>query len=418
MTSEILVMNKEAIALASDSAATLTGEKIFNANKIFRLSQSEPVGIMIYNNSEYLGIPWETVIKEYRKEKGEIVRSYLIEYADDFINYLNTLCSKYQDIERNYHRKELQICAQKICSEIREHILYEVQKISQAKQDIELSEVEEIIKDITKQCTDSVVQTPFPPDFNSEDEDKFSLEYTSIIQDEIVKYLEKLPYNSSIADITHFIVKLYLKQKLTNISSGIIIAGFGDSELFPSYSLVDYFTRVNGRQFFIRNQNENKGKITQDSPSIVSAFADNSQIKSFMDGIAPDIDQAVIEMFDGFIEEYNIHLKTVFRSDSIMDIIKKQEFLKSKYLNMFKQKKYYLHSLPIVHIVAHLPKSELAEMAESLVHLSSLRKRVSTESETIGGPIDVVIISKGDGFIWIKRKHYFKPELNLHYSTR
>jgi hypothetical protein len=34
------------------------------------------------------------------------------------------------------------------------------------------------------------------------------------------------------------------------------------------------------------------------------------------------------------------------------------------------------------------------------------------ESETVGGPVDVALISKGDGFIWIKRKHYFKAELN------
>ena len=27
-------------------------------------------------------------------------------------------------------------------------------------------------------------------------------------------------------------------------------------------------------------------------------------------------------------------------------------------------------------------------------------------------PIDVAVISKGDGFIWIKRKHYFNPALN------
>jgi len=26
--------------------------------------------------------------------------------------------------------------------------------------------------------------------------------------------------------------------------------------------------------------------------------------------------------------------------------------------------------------------------------------------------IDVAVISKGDGFVWIKRKHYFKAELN------
>ena len=52
-------------------------------------------------------------------------------------------------------------------------------------------------------------------------------------------------------------------------------------------------------------------------------------------------------------------------------------------------------------------------MAESLVNLASFKQRVTLDDETVGGPIDVAVISKGDGFIWIKRKHYFKPELNL-----
>ena len=34
------------------------------------------------------------------------------------------------------------------------------------------------------------------------------------------------------------------------------------------------------------------------------------------------------------------------------------------------------------------------------------------DEETVGGPVDVAVISKGDGFVWINRKHYFKPELN------
>ena len=35
--------------------------------------------------------------------------------------------------------------------------------------------------------------------------------------------------------------------------------------------------------------------------------------------------------------------------------------------------------------------------------------------ESVGGPVDVAIFSKGDGFIWIKRKHYFAPALNRCY---
>jgi hypothetical protein len=54
----------------------------------------------------------------------------------------------------------------------------------------------------------------------------------------------------------------------------------------------------------------------------------------------------------------------------------------------------------------------MAAMAESLVHITSLRRRISLNAETVGGPIDVALISKGDGLVWIKRKHYFDSELN------
>lgn len=51
-------------------------------------------------------------------------------------------------------------------------------------------------------------------------------------------------------------------------------------------------------------------------------------------------------------------------------------------------------------------------MAEALVNLTKFRRRVTTARETVGGPIDVAVITKGDGFVWVKRKHYFEPEYN------
>ena len=69
-------------------------------------------------------------------------------------------------------------------------------------------------------------------------------------------------------------------------------------------------------------------------------------------------------------------------------------------------------------VVTHLPKEELASMAEALINLTSLKRRVSLDQETVGGPIDIAIISKGDGFVWIKRKHYFDPALNPSYFYR
>lgn len=60
-------------------------------------------------------------------------------------------------------------------------------------------------------------------------------------------------------------------------------------------------------------------------------------------------------------------------------------------------------------------KEDLAELAVNLIYLTSLMRRITPDMESVGGPVDVAIVSKGDGFIWIKRKHYFDPALNRCY---
>jgi hypothetical protein len=70
---------------------------------------------------------------------------------------------------------------------------------------------------------------------------------------------------------------------------------------------------------------------------------------------------------------------------------------------------------PVVNVVDRCPKEELASIAESLVSLSVLERRMAGGKETVGGPIDVAVVSKGDGFIWIKRKHYFDIDMNRHF---
>jgi len=69
MTAEVAILNKTAVALAADSAITLGSQKIYNSgNKLFSLSKYRPVGIMVFGNAEFMGIPWETIIKFYRSK--------------------------------------------------------------------------------------------------------------------------------------------------------------------------------------------------------------------------------------------------------------------------------------------------------------------------------------------------------------
>lgn len=57
-------------------------------------------------------------------------------------------------------------------------------------------------------------------------------------------------------------------------------------------------------------------------------------------------------------------------------------------------------------------------MAHALVELTSKKRRFSSEQETVGGPIDVAIVTRNEGLIWIQRKHYFDMSLNPGYNAR
>lgn len=92
MTAEIAVMNKEAIALAADSAVTMrdeSGEKVFpSANKIFSLSKYEPVAAMIFGNANFIGIPWEPALKLFRKELGATKYATIARYGEELLQWL------------------------------------------------------------------------------------------------------------------------------------------------------------------------------------------------------------------------------------------------------------------------------------------------------------------------------------------
>ena len=76
------------------------------------------------------------------------------------------------------------------------------------------------------------------------------------------------------------------------------------------------------------------------------------------------------------------------------------------------------HMEPLRTVVGMLSIPELADLAETFISIESLKERVTAPTEYVSGPIDVAVISKNDGFIWIKRKYYFERDLNPRYFAR
>ena len=84
---------------------------------------------------------------------------------------------------------------------------------------------------------------------------------------------------------------------------------------------------------------------------------------------------------------------------------------------VFKEMAQNIITMPMLKTIQYLPKEEMARFADSLINITSIQRMVIADNNnaTVGGPIDVAILSRGDGFIWIKRKHYFDKDYNLQY---
>ena len=92
MTAIVGVLNKHAVAIAADSAATINGvlgRKVLNqATKIVTLSKYHPVAVMIYSSSSFLGTPWDVIVKLYRDRLGDNDFNSVSDYISDFIQFL------------------------------------------------------------------------------------------------------------------------------------------------------------------------------------------------------------------------------------------------------------------------------------------------------------------------------------------
>lgn len=70
MSAGICIMNKNAIALAADSAVTVGNHLAIHnsANKLFNVSRVAPIGVIIYANATFMNIPFELILKQYKKQ--------------------------------------------------------------------------------------------------------------------------------------------------------------------------------------------------------------------------------------------------------------------------------------------------------------------------------------------------------------
>ena len=419
MTAEVAILNRQAVVLAADSAVTLEipGRKVYNtANKLLDLSGAEPVAVMVYGNGSFEGIPWETVTKEYRLQLATRSLESVEDYAANFVSFLasftRTIPAEVQlDRARFMVHLELMTLRSRIDTLLKD---------SQAPSDsISAHQVLAVVQSRldTLRSSDS--------DFGLSKHEAKQLLTTAVSdwKPQVDKYFDAIPIDDEIRKAVKLVVRTSLRFTRSPRSSGLVFAGFGKTQIFPAICEYVVDGVVANK---VRSRREGGVAVDWEHPGFIVPFAQRNMVHTFMDGIHPtyrnDLEEFTDETLKLFTDYVGDQVKDIMSTEQYQEFIEQMNESRSrlitKFLEKLSQKMKQDHWSPIMSVVGSLPKEEMAEMAEALVNLTSLKRRVSPENETVGGPIDVAVISKGDGLVWIKRKHYFTPDLNHRYFER
>ena len=427
MTAEIAILNRSAVALASDSAATIdtpSGPKIYEgANKIFALVKGRPVGVMIYDSADHLGVPWETIIKAYRMARKDAAFPALEDYAKDFLNFISDASDL---IPSELHEKYLVELARHRTRSVVDEASDKAGQYLKTGRSLTKARIRQFIGEAIEEQREEWSARSDGPWAAALDVNRLARSHRARIENVITRTLQNLP-----ATVAHRArIRGMVFESLGKVPtgpygpidprSGVVIAGFGEKEFFPHLIPYDIYGAINGE---LRAAPETEVEITVTNSAVIAPFAQREMVDGFMTGLNPAVEAGLAGYFDGVTTSFpKATIDLLKRQVPAIDPAVESSLsgpLTSLVLVMVRELQQYLGRLqqsqfqPIVDSVAHLPKDELAAMAESLVNLTSLKRRVSIDDpQTVGGPVDVAVISRGDGFVWIKRKHYFAPELN------
>ncbi|MFI5876458.1 hypothetical protein ACIBAH_29200 [Streptomyces sp. NPDC051445] len=416
-------MNKSAVAMAADSTVTIAsgrrGIKTYDTvNKLFELIEGTPVGVMVYDNSELSGMPWETIIACYRESRSGKSFDRLEDYALDLLQFIT------QDESMiTIENEEFTVL------DAAHAALVGVFDLIMKGFESCFTKEAKLVKVKLKRLVDTAIEK-ISQEIDKEDDgpwaDKLPLvklrtHYSETVMTLIEELFDKFDLNRTqkkrLIDIALNSIR---KADHGLATSGLVVGGFGQSDYFPGICHTEIGGRVLGTLLADPLQSKS---ITLTEPGHLETFAQDEMAWGFLSGINGKVRNSIIEYWSDWVDasfsEAKKSLKSALPKISEEDVeVASTLFHRAihnhyrEFLRRMQHEQETQYIEPMWQSIASLPKGELGVFAESMVNLTSLKQRVSIyDTQTVGGEIDVALISRSDGFVWLKRKNQHATQL-------
>ena len=424
MTSEVVLMNRQAVAMAADSAVTISGggylKTYQSVDKLFPLVDGQPVAVMIYNNAEIMSTPWETVISVYREQARGRALDTIEAYAQDFMEFLSgnpdLFPAEHQDTE---FFKVVAV----VFTVIAEEFDHQLERFQQENRGPLRDHLSAIFEYIVGQLHEDYQFNPdgsgrvdlpcFPQGMGEQVRRRYGGEIdqliTSLIQSLKNEYPGLVISDTTTARLREIAVFAATKDAFFEHYTGVVFAGFGARETFPSMRSYLTSSVILG---ILKRKRDRDATVNSESGPVFQPFAQDRMIRTFLTGMDPYLRMFMfgetLKLSTGLV--HDIVQRTPNLSSSQRDAIAKDysennlNHALHGFFHSIDQYQYAVHTRPIFRAINSLPKKELGETAASLIKLNSFQQKVMHSVETVGGPIDVAVITRNGGLEWSREK--------------
>lgn len=393
MSVGVCIINRNGIALAADSAETLAENKMFynSINKVFSLSEKNICGAIIYGATAIYNVSIEQILKEFSlflnsKEK-----------IDDFFDIIN-LFEKFIEDKKIYYKFD--VAEKAYCEAIINQLIIEWgNKIKSIIHDLE---PQNKIDDYLFTLEQTVEQHQLA---NFDVSHHIDITYKAKYEEYINSEIPLLNNFSSQKERLWNCVCKWMNcpsQNEINNSMGLFFAGYGQADAFPKYIHVDLLKVFNGKikyKLIEKYEASNNAKI--------QPLAQPDVILTFCKGISSTYIDFIPEVTANLINSKIDNLPDSFTSEQKEELKSALSNCKIEILDSLTSKIQDSNVTPLFKSVQLIPLSEMAFLAENLVNITSLRRMyvLDGNQQTVGGPTDVAVLSKGGGFKWVKNKN-------------
>ena len=393
MSVGVCIINRNGIALAADSAGTFTENKMFynSMNKVFALSKEKPYGAITYGATSIYNVSIDQILKEFTiyLANKDILDFYEIEPL--FVSFIKEKQEYYR-----FDNGESPLCT----SLIKELVVDWGNKI---KSIINEEDSKQKINDILEELKKHINESLKIENFNVSEyiHEKYASTFDlilGVVVPELRNYKEE---KETFWDLISQYFNLSLQIE-TNNSMGLFFAGYGQNDAFPKFIHLDIYTVINGE---LKYRIKDKFDESNNGAKIVS-LAQGDVIMTFCKGISEYFINYIPQKVDEIIIKKIESLQLEYTQEQIQKIKDSFSVCGKETYDIIQSVSQERNVNPLLESVQLIPLPEMAILAENLINITSLKRTFSLDGnqQTVGGPTDVAIISKPDGFSWIKRK--------------